>query len=339
MPSQLKHFTDILDAGRDLTTPEAEAVFLALQNEPDEGPIADLLTAWNRKGPSVEEIYSLASLMRSRMKKIESFHPTFVDTAGTGSSRIKTFNISTAAAFVIRGAGIPVAKHGNRAATSRSGSADVISELGIKIDIEPPLAEECLNNAGICFMFAPHFHSLSRTLGKVRRGLGEPTIFNILGPLCNPAGAPHQIIGVWDESLVEMVAQVVARLGTQKTWVVNGGGLDEITVDGETLVAEVTGSEVLIKRIDPYFFSLPKTPITSLEKPTPAESATLIRSILDNTCPNEVARDLVLINAAAAIYITGRVKDASQAADWARESIETGAARAALDDLVEVTNR
>lgn len=339
MSSQLRHFTDILDAGRHLTAPEAEAVFLALQSEQDEEAIAGLLTAWNRKGPSVDEIYSLALLMRSRMKKIESFHPTFVDTAGTGSSRIKTFNISTAAAFVIRGAGIPVAKHGNRAATSRSGSADVISELGIKIDIEPSLAEACLNYSGICFMFAPRFHSLSPTLGNVRRALGAPTIFNILGPLCNPAGAPHQIIGVWDESLVELVAQVVARMGTQKTWVVNGGGLDEITIDGETMVAEVTGSEVLIKRIDPGYFGFPNSPLTSLEKPTPAESASLVRSILDNTCPNEVARNLVLINAAAAIYLTGRVKYPDQAADWARESIETGAARTALDDLVEVTNR
>ncbi len=338
MASNLRHLTDFLASGRDLNPAQAEEVFIALQSEHDEEIIANVLLAWNSKGPSVEEIYSLAIIMRGRAQKVRSVRPMFVDTAGTGSSRIKTFNISTAAAFVIAGAGVPVAKHGNRAATSRSGSADVISELGVNINIEPCLAGDCLDNIGMCFMFAPQFHSLSLTLGKVRRALGAPTIFNILGPLCNPAAAPHQIIGVWEAALVEKAAKVVARLGTQKTWVVNGGGLDEITLDGETKIAEVTGNIFEVKTVAPVDFGMTVTSLSSLEKPSPAESAALIRDILSGRCNNEVAANLVVINAAAAIYVCGVAESLPEARLLAEKSISSGSALAKLEALREATN-
>jgi anthranilate phosphoribosyltransferase len=278
--------------------------------------------------------------MRERARKIETKHLVFIDTAGTGASRIKTFNISTAAAFVIAGAGVAVAKHGNRAATSSSGSADVIAELGVKVETEPAKAAKCLDDTGICFMFAPYFHSLSPTLGKVRRGLGFPSVFNIVGPLCNPAGAPHQIMGVWDRSLVEKVSRVMAKLGTVRSWVIHGSdGLDEITLSGETHISEISGGQIADRTISPADFGLEGAPIDGLSKLSPVESAALIREILGNKCENLAARDLVLMNAAAAIYVTGKAGDLKTAFASAKESIESGAAGIKLAELVRETNR
>lgn len=337
----LKHFLDALRAGRDLSESETGEVFLALQDvDVEEALIADTLTAWMKKGPTVDEIYSLAKIMRQRARKIGSKHPVFIDTAGTGASRVKTFNISTAAAFVIAGAGVPVAKHGNRAATSRSGSADVIAELGVRVETEPAKAAKCLDDIGICFMFAPYFHSLSPTLGKVRRGLGFPSVFNIVGPLCNPAGAPHQIMGVWDKELVEKVSQVMSRLGTARSWVIHGSdGLDEVTLSGGTYVSEISNGQITGRTLSPVDLGIEPASMDSLSKVTPAESAALIRDILANKCENAAARDLVLINAAAAIYVAGGASDLKMAFAAAIESIESGAARGKLDELVRVTNR
>lgn len=337
----LNHFLAALLEGRDLSESETGEVFLALQDiDLDEALIAGILTAWMEKGPTVDEIFSLAKIMRERARKIESKHPVFIDTAGTGASRIKTFNISTAAAFVIAGAGVAVAKHGNRAATSRSGSADVIAELGVKVETEPAKAAKCLDDIGICFMFAPYFHSLSPTLGKVRRGLGFPSVFNIVGPLCNPAGAPHQIMGVWDKALVEKVSQAMSRLGTAKSWVIHGSdGLDEITLSGETHISEITAGGVANRTISPADFCLETAPIDGLSKLSPAESAALIGDILANKCESLAARDLVLMNAAAAINIAGTSEDLKAAFAIATESLESGAAAAKLAELVRETNR
>jgi anthranilate phosphoribosyltransferase len=338
--STLDYFLAALRAGKDLSESETGEVFLALQDEDlDESLIADILTAWMDKGPTVDEIYSLAKIMRERARKIESKHPVFIDTAGTGASRIKTFNISTAAAFVIAGAGVAVAKHGNRAATSSSGSADVISELGVKVETEPAKAATCLDDIGICFMFAPYFHSLSPTLGKVRRGLGFPSVFNIVGPLCNPAGARHQIMGVWDHALVEKVSEVMARLGTIRSWVIHGGdGLDEITLSGETYISEISEGRIESKMISPADFGLEASPIDGLSKLSPTESAALIRDILANKCENLAARNLVLMNAAAAIYVAGAGADIEIAFAAATESLESGAAANKLKDLAKATN-
>src|SRR4051812_28885461 len=202
MSDILRQHAEGFRSGRKVAESETADVFEALVTSTDERLIAEFLIAWEQKGVTENELFHFATLMRSRMKRVRHRYPAVVDIVGTGGSRAKTFNVSTAAAFVVAGAGVPVAKHGNRAATSSSGSADVLDLLGIKTDINGDSAERCLNDLGICFMFAPRHHSLSPTLAKVRRALGRPTIFNSLGPLCNPAGAPNQIIGVWDEMLV-----------------------------------------------------------------------------------------------------------------------------------------
>jgi len=339
--STLRYFQASLLAGKALSPDETGELFLALQDEAlDESIIAATLTAWRDKGATVDEIHSLVKIMRERARRIESRHPVFIDTAGTGASKIKTFNVSTAAAFLIAGAGVPVAKHGNRAATSSSGSADVIAELGVKLDVSPEKARACLDDIGICFMFAPHFHSLSPKLGKVRRSLGFPTIFNMVGPLCNPAGAPHQIMGVWDESIIGKVSETFAKLGTSRTWVIHGSdGLDEITLSGATHISEITDGEIHQRQITPADFGLESETIEGLSKLSPAESANLIRAILSNECESTAAQNLVLINAAAAIYIAGAATDLKAALAAASASIESGAALAKLHDLAKATNQ
>lgn len=337
---KLDHFLAVLRAGGDLSESETGEVFLALLDTGlEETLIAGLLTAWRDKGATVDEIYALAKIMRERVRRTETRQTVLIDTAGTGASRIKTFNISTAAAFVIAGAGVAVAKHGNRAATSSSGSADVIAELGVKVETTPEMAAECLDNIGICFMFAPLFHTLSPTLGKVRRELGFPTIFNMVGPLCNPAGAPHQIMGVWDEKLVGKISEVMARLGTKRSWVVHGSdGLDEITLSGETYISEIGDGKIERFTVTPEDFGLERARMEGLSKLNPAESAKLILEILSNKCENTTARNLVLINSAAAIYVSGAAPDLKSAMDAANASIESGAAAERLGKLAKATN-
>ena len=227
--------------GENLSRAEAAALLDALLDESaTDAQIAGALVALALKGETVEELTGMAEAMRGRAVRITSGHEHFIDTAGTGSSAAKTFNVSTAAAFVIAGAGLPVAKHGSRAATSRSGSADVLSALGVGVTTTPAVSEKCLNELGMCFMFAPLYHGATARVAGVRRELGVHTTFNLLGPLTNPAGAPRQIIGVWHASLVEPLARTLAALGTRRAWVVHGrDGLDEITVSDQTLVADV----------------------------------------------------------------------------------------------------
>jgi len=326
--------------GEDLPEDEAALFFDSLLSGQDESLIKDVLTAWELKGTSENEIYALAKIMRDRCVKVRSKHEIFVDAVGTGGSKAKTFNVSTAAAFVIAGAGVPVAKHGNRAATSKSGSADVLSALGVNPSVNAAKAEECLNDLGICFMFAPNFHSLSPVLAKVRREMGVPTIFNNLGPLCNPADAPHQIIGVWREDLVEKTARVLARLGTRKSWVVHGSdGLDEVTLADETHVAEIENGNVNVFRVAPKDFGLENASLSELKKSTPEESAGLIRSILSGECRIQSAVNLVLINSAVPIYLAGGTKSLVSAVEAARKSLRSGAAMGKLENLIEATNK
>ncbi len=341
MKNSLEKFLEILSSGRDLTESEAAQFFTALQTETEnENLMADALLAFEAKGATEDELFALAKLMRSRAVKVNSKHETFVDIVGTGGSRAKIFNVSTAAAFVIAGAEVPVAKHGNRAATSQSGSADVLSALGVNPSVEAATAERCLNQIGICFMFAPKFHALSPVLGKVRRSLGVPTIFNNLGPLCNPANAPHQIIGVWDERLLVKTANALARLGTKKSWVVHGSdGLDEITLSGKTSVAEIADGKVGTFEISPDDFGLPTSPLTDLQKFSPVESAQLIAEILSGQSNNKTAENLVLINAAAAIYLTDFADDLPKAFALANESLTSGAAHEKLRTLIIETNK
>src|SRR5713101_3769990 len=237
--SDLRSFLPRLMRGEDLSRAEAAQLLDALLDpEATDSQIASALIALRLKGETFEELAGLAEAMRERAVRITSRHACFIDTAGTGSSAVKTFNVSTAAAFVIAGAGLAVAKHGSRAATSRCGSADVLEALGVNTAAPLETVERCLDEHEICFIFAPLFHTATARVAHVRRELGVRTTFNLLGPLTNPARAPFQIVGVWHRSLLERVASALARLGVKKAWVVHGAdGLDEITIADKTYVA------------------------------------------------------------------------------------------------------
>jgi anthranilate phosphoribosyltransferase len=267
----------------------------------------------------------------------------FVDTAGTGSSAAKTFNVSTGAAFVIAGADLPVAKHGSRAATSRCGSADVLQALGVNTGAPPETVERCLNEHEICFMFAPLFHSATARVAHVRRELGVHTIFNLLGPLTNPARAPFQILGVWQFSLLDRVALALARLGIEKAWVVHGAdGLDEVTIADKTYVAACSSTGNVERfTLSPEDFGLEPQHFDGFRGKNPQEHAQLIRAILqgEKNKATNAARDLVVINAAAALYLAGVASDLKSAASLAYESIDSGRAASKLDALIRETNQ
>src|SRR6266702_88938 len=344
MTATLKEFLPRLMRSENLSRVEASQLLNCLLNgEATDAQIAATLIALKNKGETVEELAGLAEGMRARAARIKCDHHNFIDTAGTGSSAAKTFNVSTAAAFVIAGAGLPVAKHGSRAATSHSGSADVLEALGVNTAGPPEIVERCLNEHGICFMFAPLFHGATARVAHVRRELGVHTTFNLLGPLTNPARAPFQILGVWHRSLIEPVASVLALLGAEKAWVVHGAdGLDEITLTRETFVAaSSTGSRVETFTISPHDFGLERRSLDGARGSGLAENARLIRAILQGREEENfaAARDLVVINAAAALYVAGLAADLRQAASLARESIESGRAASKLEALIGETNR
>ncbi len=326
--------------GENLQRREAGQLLGALlDGEATDAQIAAALVALAVKGETVEELAGMALAMRERSTKIVSRHGIFIDTAGSGSSAVKTFNVSTAAAFVIAGAGLPVAKHGSRAATSRSGSADVLSKLGVKVAAPAHISEECLNEIGICFMFAPLYHGATARVAGVRRELGVHTTFNLLGPLTNPAGAPRQVIGVWHPALVEPLAHTLAALGTERAWVVHGSdGLDEITLSGKTLVAETVKGEVQSFEITPEDFGLKSATLENVRDNDAGNSAAIISSIFTGGRRDE-ARDLVVINAAAALVVGGAAQDFRTARRLAEESIDSGAAQSRLDELIRATNK
>src|SRR3989442_9954858 len=262
----LKSFLTRLTSGQNLSRNEA-AHFLdaLLDSEATDAQIAAALIALKLKGETVEELAGLAQGMRQRAIRINCSHSCFIDTAGTGSSCAKTFNVSTAAAFVIAGAGLPVAKHGNRAASSRCGSADVLTSLGVNVSTTPEVSEKCLNEIGICFMFAPLYHGATARVAGIRRQLGVQTTFNLLGPLTNPARAPRQIIGVWDRDLIEPLARTLSLLGTERAWIVHGGdGLDEVTLADKTFVAEASNGTVHTFEIEPRDFGVERVALAGL---------------------------------------------------------------------------
>src|SRR5215207_3543322 len=264
-----------------------------LDTEATDAQISGALVALATKGETVEELTGMAEGLRSRATRVLSQHSCFIDTAGTGSSRAKTFNISTAAAFVIAGAGLPVAKHGNRAASSKSGSADLLTALGVNVSAIPLASEQALNEIGICFMFAPLYHGATARVAGIRRQLGIHTTFNLLGPLSNPAGAPRQIIGVWRKDLADKLAYVLTELGTERAWVVHGeDGLDEITLAGKTHVAAVENGEVKTFDIGPADFGLEVRSLDHLRGGDTEANARIVREILSRARRDE-ARELV----------------------------------------------
>ena len=339
----LRETTMRLLQGENLSRSEA-ANFLDALLDPNvtDAQIAGALIALTTKGETVEEVAGMAEAMRERATRLHFRHERFIDTAGTGSSAAKRFNVSTAAAFVIAGAGLPVAKHGARSASSTSGSADVLEALGVNTAAPPKIVERCLNDHGICFIFAPLFHRATARVAQVRRELGVHTTFNLLGPLTNPAHAPFQLLGVWHPSLLGTVASAVALLGAKQAWVVHGtDGLDEVTITGDTFVAACsarTGVERFT--ISPEDFGLQRRSVNG-RREDPTENARVIRGIFDGEKNYDfaVARDLVVINAAAALYLGGVANDFQDAAALARESVDSGYARTKLDALIHETNR
>lgn len=335
----LKNFIARLMRREDLSRSEAHDLLDALLNgEATDGQIAATLIALKLKGETVEELAGLAEGMRARATRIQPRHERFIDTAGTGSSAAKCFNVSTAAAFVIAGAGLPVAKHGNRAASSKCGSADVLSALGVNVSVAPEVSERCLNELGVCFMFAPLYHGATARVAGIRRQLGVQTTFNLLGPLTNPAGAPRQIIGVSNPDFVEKLASALSLLGTEHAWVVHGeDGLDEITLTGKTFVAEASEGRVSSFEIAPEDFGVQRGPLNGLAGEGPEENAATIRDVLGGK-RRDGARTLVMLNAAAALHVGGSAADLKEGVRMAADSIDTGRAVAKLDELVRMTN-
>jgi len=325
--------------GENLQRGEATALLDALlDGAATDAQIAAALVALAIKGETVDELTGMAAAMRARAVRINTRHNQFIDTAGTGSSYAKTFNVSTAAAFVIAGAGLPVAKHGSRAATSKSGSADVLTALGVSVTTSPQISEKCLNDIGICFMFAPLYHQATARVASVRRELGVHTTFNLLGPLTNPACAPFQIIGVWHRALVEPLARALVELGTQRAWVVHGeDGLDEITLADGTLVAEAYQGKVRSFEIAPEDFGFERAEILHLRGGDAEANAAIIRQVLSCERKDE-ARALVVANAAAALFVGGAANDLYTAARLAEQSLDEGLAQSKLNQLIEATN-
>jgi len=322
----------------DLNRDEAEQLLESLlDDEATDAQIAAALVALAAKGETVEELTGMATGLRARAVRVNARHPCFIDTAGTGSSRAKTFNISTAAAFVIAGAGLPVAKHGNRAASSKSGSADLLAALGVNVSAIPSVSEDALNEIGICFMFAPLYHGATARVAGIRRQLGIHTTFNLLGPLSNPAGAPRQIIGVFRQDLAEKLARVLAALGTEHAWVVYGeDGLDEITLAGKTHVAEARRGEVKVFEIAPEDFGLDAGRLDHLRGGDTEANAAIVRAVLEGKRKDE-ARALVIMTAGAALLLGGVAGDLRDGARRAAEAIDSGAALAKLERLVQAT--
>jgi anthranilate phosphoribosyltransferase len=335
----LLKFRARIETGAELSRAEAEELFDLLRRESDVAQIASLLQAWRAKGYSVDEIAACASILRNEVRRVETSHQVFVDVVGTGGSRTKTFNVSTAAAFVASGAGLPVAKHGNRAASSRTGSADALSELGVGLAADAGAASRSLDKHGICFMFAPHFHNLSKALAEARRSIGRPTIFNLLGPIANPAGAPFQLIGVWNAKNAQIYGEALKGLGTRRSWIVHGkDGLDEVTLDGPTEVRAVTEDGVDTFEIAPSDFGIKEQKMDAVRAEGPEESARTVLGVLKGEIGG-AARDLVTINAAAALFVAGVAEDLRSARELAEESIDSGSAARKLNLLIEETGK
>jgi anthranilate phosphoribosyltransferase len=324
-------------AARDLTENEAADVMEEIMSgEATPAQLAAFLTALRLKGETVDEIAGMARVMRAKACRVDC-DGTVLDTCGTGGDASGTFNVSTAAAFVAAAAGARVAKHGNRAMSSRCGSADVLEALGAKIELSPEEAAACLEQTGFCFMFAPRYHPAMRHAAGPRREIGIRTVFNILGPLCNPAGATRQVLGVADESLGEKMAQVLARLGCERAIIVHGeDGLDELSPAGPSRVWEIRGSAIERYRVSPSDAGLASHPLSSVGGGTPEDNARMLRSVFASEAG--ALRDFTLLNAAAGLLACGLAGDFADGVAMAADAIDNGAANKKLDRFIEVSN-
>ena len=323
---------------QDLTYEEARGSMKEIMSgEATSTQTAAFLTALRMKGETIEEISAFASVMREFCHKIRpKVNERLVDTCGTGGDKIKTFNISTTAAFVVAGTGITVAKHGNRSVTSKSGSADALEKLGLNLSVKPETVEKAIENVGIGFMFAQVFHPAMKNAAGPRREIGIRTVFNILGPLANPAYADAQVIGVYNAALVEKIAMVLKILGLEEAMVVHGlDGLDEISTIGKTLISWLKDGEVKTLEVKPEDLGVRKATPDEIVGTSPEESAELTFKILcGHLKDGDPKRDIVLVNAAAGIIVGGRADSFDYAMELARESIESGAAYKKLKNLI-----
>lgn len=320
--------------GATLSEEDAQAFFAAcLRGEPTPAQVGAALTAMRMRGETLGEITACARAMREAAIHLDLPYPT-IDVCGTGGDGLHTLNISTAVAFVAAGAGLKVAKHGNRALSSKSGAADVLSELGVAIDAGLERQRRALDEAGICFLFAPAHHGAMRHVSPIRAELGFRTIFNLLGPLTNPAGARRQVVGVFAERWVEPLARALAALGSERVWVVHGGGMDEMTTTGETSVAELRDGQVRLFTVTPEAVGLKRAALADLAGGSPAQNADAIRRLFKRE--QGPYRDIVLLNAAAAFLVQDKVETLREGVELAGQVIDDGRAQGALDKLVEI---
>jgi len=324
-------------AGDDLSREQAYWAFTQIMAGQWTGAqIAAILAALASKGETVDEITAAAQAMRDHSVKIDTGGLDVIDTCGTGGTGLRTFNISTAAALVLAGAGAKVAKHGNRTNTRSSGSADVLEALGVNLDASSAAVEQSLKQAGVCFCYARLCHPAMKHAGPVRRELGVRTIFNVLGPLTNPAGAKRQLMGVFSDALTEPIANVLANLGAERVMVVHAAdGLDEISITSKTRISQFDNGQVTTTTIKPEDFGIARAAMDDLLVDSPEASAGVIRSIL--TGQTGPARDIVLLNAAAGLFVAGKADDIQAGLEQAATSIDSGAAAEALDKLIKVS--
>lgn len=329
--------THVVD-GRDLTEHQMEQVMEEIMaGQASSAQIASFITALRIKGETVGEIVGAARAIRRKAIKIDACSPLVVDTCGTGGDRVHTFNISTATAFVVAGAGVTVAKHGNRAVSSRCGSADVLESLGVKVDVGPEVVEECLQEIGIGFLFAPSLHPAMRHAAGPRKEIGIRTIFNVLGPLTNPAGATCQLVGVYEPSLTETIAHVLRELGVRRAIVVHGmDGLDEATICSESRISELKDGLVRTYNLDPRHIFGRLFPLEDLLGGDPMTNARMVRAVLEGK--DGPPRKVVELNAALALLAAGRAGDVREGVELASQCIQRGAALEKLESLVAITN-
>lgn len=335
----MNQYIQKLNNRQNLTEGEIQDVMRRIiSGSAEDQSISEFLLALNAKTPTIEEITGAAKVLRDFSLEVKTKHPVVLDTCGTGGDKKGTFNISTSAAFVVAGSGVVLAKHGNRSVSSHCGSADVLEALGVKIDVEQKYLGPCLDTIGIAFLFAPQLHPAMKNVAPVRKSLGVKTIFNLLGPLINPAKATHQMMGVYSRDYVEPLARVLKNLGLRRAFVVHGkDGLDEVTTTTETFVSEFDGHEILSYEIDPVELGFSQAKESDLKGGDVKTNAQIILDILSGTSGPK--RDIVLLNAACALYTAQKVKSIDEGIVLAKSSIDSGKALQKLEDLKMFTNR
>ncbi len=326
-----EHIERVTD-GTDLTKAEAREAATAVFEGATEAQIGALLAGLRSKGETEAEIAGFAEGMRDAARTIDPDRTPLVDTCGTGGDDYNTINVSTTSAIIASGAGVPVAKHGNYSVSSSSGSADVLETVGVHIEAEPPAVEDAIETDGIGFMLAPVFHPAMKAVIGPRKELGMRTVFNVLGPLTNPAGADAQVVGVYDPDLVPVLARALAQMDVERAMVVHGSGMDEIAVHDETTVAEVRGDETTEYTLTPADLGVDAHPIEAVSGGTPEENAADMRGIVEGEVTG-AKQDIILANAGAAIYVSGEAESLEAGVDAARAAIDSGAAAEKLADL------